>query len=61
MENKDKILICKECGEDFDFTVGEQEFYAEKDFVEPIRCKDCRDKRKSARNTYRDEETKERE
>ena len=44
----DKTLKCKECGADFIFTAGEQEFYAERGFVnEPQRCKNCRDARKS--------------
>ena len=44
---EDKTLVCKECGEEFVFTAGEQEFYAEKGFVnEPQRCKSCRDARK---------------
>ncbi len=43
----DKTLVCKECGSEFTFTVGEQEFYAEKGFQnEPQRCKACRDARK---------------
>ena len=29
---EDKTLICKECGKEFVFTAGEQEFYAEKGF-----------------------------
>mgnify|MGYP003290579060 CR=1 FL=1 len=46
---EDKTLICKECGNEFTFTAGEQEFYAEKGFVnEPQRCKDCRAARKNA-------------
>jgi len=46
---EDKTLICKECGNEFVFTAGEQEFYQEKGFVnEPQRCKICRDARKSA-------------
>ena len=41
---EDKTLICKECGEEFVFTAGEQEFYEAKGFVnEPQRCKACRD------------------
>ncbi len=44
----DKTLKCKDCGADFVFTAGEQEFYAEKGFVnEPQRCKACRDARKN--------------
>ena len=45
---EDKTLKCKECGAEFVFTAGEQEFYAEKGFQnEPQRCKACRDKRKN--------------
>ena len=45
---EDKTLICKDCGSEFVFTAGEQEFYAEKGFQnEPARCKDCRDSRKA--------------
>ena len=37
---EDKTLVCKECGNEFVFTAGEQEFYAEKGFTnEPQRCK----------------------
>ena len=44
---QDKTLICKECGREFVFTAGEQEFYAEKGFThEPQRCRDCRKGRK---------------
>ena len=46
---EDKTLQCKECGNEFVFTAGEQEFYAEKGFVnEPQRCKECRVARKQA-------------
>jgi CxxC-x17-CxxC domain-containing protein len=46
---EDKTLQCKDCGADFIFTSGEQEFYSEKGFVnEPQRCKACRDAKKSA-------------
>lgn len=51
---EDKTLKCKECGCDFTFTAGEQEFYAEKGFVnEPQRCKPCRDARKNAGRSER--------
>ena len=41
---EDKTLVCKECGKEFVFTAGEQEFYAERGFQnEPQRCKACRD------------------
>ena len=30
---EDKTLVCKDCGKEFVFTAGEQEFYAEKGFT----------------------------
>ena len=46
---EDKTLVCKECGKEFVFSAGEQEFYAERGFQnEPQRCKACRDARKAA-------------
>ena len=43
---EDKTLVCKDCGKEFVFTAGEQEFYAERGFQnEPQRCKACRDAR----------------
>lgn len=48
---EDKTLICKECGREFVWTAGEQEFYAEKGFTnEPKRCPECRKKRRTARS-----------
>lgn len=45
---QDKTLICKDCGAEFVFTAGEQQFYAEKGFEnEPQRCKECRMARKN--------------
>lgn len=50
MEKQDKTIVCKDCGKEFVFTVGEQEFYAEKGFQnEPVRCKECRQTRKENR------------
>lgn len=44
----DKKIICKDCGKEFIFTVGEQEFYKEKGFEnDPVRCPDCRRARKA--------------
>ena len=54
---EDKVLLCQDCGQEFVFTVGEQEFYKEKGFDnEPKRCKDCRDKKKMARRNYSKED-----
>jgi len=38
----DKTLTCRDCGNTFVFTEGEQDFYSQKGFSEPIRCSDCR-------------------
>ena len=47
---EDKTLVCRDCGNEFVFTAGEQQFYAEKGFQnEPTRCKSCRDARKASR------------
>ncbi|HHY98065.1 MAG TPA: zinc-binding protein [Firmicutes bacterium] len=51
MEFKDKVLKCRDCGAEFVFTAGEQQFYAEKGFQnEPTRCRDCRSARKRGRS-----------
>ena len=51
----DKTLVCKECGAEFVFTAGEQEFYHERGFVnEPQRCKACRDARKNSMRPERE-------
>ncbi len=48
---QDKTLVCRDCGNEFVFTAGEQEFYAEKGFQnEPTRCRECRAQHKAARN-----------
>lgn len=45
----DKTIVCKDCGKEFIFTAGEQEFYKEKGFTnEPQRCKDCRNAKKGS-------------
>lgn len=44
----DKTIVCKDCGAEFIFTAGEQEFYAEHGLdKEPVHCKRCRSRRKS--------------
>ena len=44
----DKTLTCRDCGQNFTFTTGEQEFFASRGFTnEPSRCPDCRAQRKS--------------
>ena len=51
----DKTLTCKDCGSEFVFTEGEQNFYKEKGFEnEPQRCPDCRRAKKAQNNRSRD-------
>ena len=46
---EDKTLVCKDCGKEFVWTAGEQEFYASRGFEnQPQRCKPCRDARKNS-------------
>jgi CxxC-x17-CxxC domain-containing protein len=48
MSYADKTLTCRDCGSSFVFTAGEQEFYAQKGFMnEPTRCPSCRQARKA--------------
>ena len=52
---EDQNLICEECGKEFIFSAGEQEFYAQKGLQNtPKRCQDCRKarKRKSRRKMH---------
>jgi CxxC-x17-CxxC domain-containing protein len=50
MSFEDKQLQCSDCGREFTFTAGEQEFYASRGFQnEPKRCPECRRSRKSQR------------
>jgi len=47
----DEKLTCVDCGREFAFTAGEQEFYASKGFQnKPNRCPDCRQARKAMRS-----------
>ena len=48
MSFQDKTLVCRDCGQPFSFTAGEQEFYAQRGFTnEPSRCPSCRQARKA--------------
>jgi CxxC-x17-CxxC domain-containing protein len=48
MSYTDKSLSCRDCGTDFVFSAGEQEFHASKGFTNsPSRCPACRSQRKS--------------
>lgn len=46
---EDKTLRCRECGQEFIFSAGEQEFYQQKGLLnEPGRCPGCRQRRRQA-------------
>ena len=58
MSTESKQLTCSDCGQTFTFTQQEQEFFLEKGYGDPKRCKNCRQQRKaeragSLRNGYR--------
>jgi CxxC-x17-CxxC domain-containing protein len=46
----DVTLTCRDCGQGFSFTAGEQDFYASRGFSEPTRCPDCRAARRAERD-----------
>lgn len=51
MSFADRALTCRDCGQSFVFTAGEQEFHASKGFEnDPSRCADCRAARKASRS-----------
>ena len=53
---EDKKIICKDCGQEFIFSVAEQEFFKEKGLEhEPKRCVSCRHKRRHARKEKKDD------
>ncbi|MDQ6932420.1 MAG: zinc-ribbon domain containing protein [Candidatus Eremiobacteraeota bacterium] len=48
----DEKLTCTDCGAEFVFSAGEQEFFATKGFQnKPNRCPDCRSARKASRSS----------
>jgi hypothetical protein len=48
-EAQDQQLTCADCGGKFLWSTSEQEFYREKGFQQPQRCKECRQARKERR------------
>lgn len=41
-------ICCKDCNGDFEFTVAMQKRFAKMDFAAPVRCDDCRQKKKDS-------------
>lgn len=52
MALRNKTLVCRDCGREFTFTVGEQEFYFSRGLLnEPTHCPQCRAARRRERST----------
>ena len=48
MALSDRTLVCVDCGGEFIFTAGEQEFFNSRGFInDPKRCQPCRSSRRS--------------
>ena len=57
MALEEKTLKCLDCGQDFAFTVGEQEFYQSHGLQnEPRRCPACRSAKRKSRGDGRPRE-----
>ncbi len=55
MSLTDQTLYCRDCNQEFTFSVGEQEFYASRGLTNaPSRCPECRDARKQSSHGQRD-------
>ncbi|CAN5751426.1 zinc-ribbon domain containing protein [soil metagenome] len=44
----DRTLTCADCGQEFVFTSSEQQFYTDRGFSDPRRCRNCRAARKAS-------------
>lgn len=51
-EYEDKEIVCIDCKAKFVFTAGEQDFFAQRGFTPPKRCKTCREVRKASRSDH---------
>jgi CxxC-x17-CxxC domain-containing protein len=47
MSGSDLLLTCSDCGQEFTFTAGEQQFFQERGYSSPRRCKPCRQAKQS--------------
>ena len=47
MSDADQTISCKDCKADFVFTASDQQFFADKGFQPPKRCRACRNLRKT--------------
>jgi CxxC-x17-CxxC domain-containing protein len=46
----DQTITCRDCGQEFTVTAGEQAFFQERGFSQPQRCPACRAARKAQRS-----------
>ena len=54
IEYKDKTMKCANCGQEFNWSATDQEFYFKNNYVPPKRCKRCRALRAEERKRYGD-------
>ena len=45
---EDRDIACRECGQRFVWTAGEQQYFRECELEPPKQCRECRDARKLA-------------
>jgi hypothetical protein len=45
-----QILKCRNCKAEFTFSQGEQDFFAEHNWLDPVRCKPCRANHREGRD-----------
>lgn len=49
---EDITIVCKDCGKEFVFEAGQQRHFDSLGFTnQPVRCQDCRNKKKDQRNS----------
>ena len=48
MSGGDLLLQCSDCGQEFVFTASEQQFFQERGYSSPKRCKQCRQAKQGA-------------
>jgi DNA-directed RNA polymerase subunit RPC12/RpoP len=48
-----KVVVCRECGEPFVLSAGERKFYIDRKLKEPLRCSECRWRRRSGEDGER--------
>jgi DNA-directed RNA polymerase subunit RPC12/RpoP len=54
-EFRDVVFTCKDCGQQFIWERGEQEFFNSKSLSPPLRCRPCRRRRKDTLVPYKEE------